>query len=346
MVFTITLNQNNLVPDGLNSTWEFRFPNSISFPNHEIAVMSVATYYSWTNINVSPLGNNTFSLFYPTNTAGAVSSGTLQTTTVAITIPTGQYNISDLNNLLQSQMIASGLYFINSAGQNVYYAEIVISATQYKIQINTFPLPLSTSFTWNAVTGVWTGNAGTAFVGWTTPVANTANATAAFAGFPNALAGTTQYNPFLLIPANFNAIVGFAVGTYTIGASSGGSLVNTGFDTAGLNRSYVSTLTPQVQPNPSVFLVASNILNKFAVPNTIIYSFNANVGFGQLIVDKPQQFAWNALIKGTYNNLRLSITGLNFQPLTLLDPTTTIVLLIRDTTTEASSLLAAISGGK
>ena len=56
---TIVLNQTNIVGTG-NNTLIYKFPNSILFDNHEVAVQSISMYYSWQNINASPLANNTF----------------------------------------------------------------------------------------------------------------------------------------------------------------------------------------------------------------------------------------------------------------------------------------------
>lgn len=60
MVATIVLNQSNLLPNGNNNTFIYKFPNSVAFPNHEIAVQSINMYYSWSNINPAPLNNTTF----------------------------------------------------------------------------------------------------------------------------------------------------------------------------------------------------------------------------------------------------------------------------------------------
>ena len=38
MVATVVMNPTNVVQDGLNNKLEYSFPNSVSFPNHEIAV--------------------------------------------------------------------------------------------------------------------------------------------------------------------------------------------------------------------------------------------------------------------------------------------------------------------
>jgi len=94
-------------------------------------------------------------------------------------------------------------------------------------------------------------------------------------------------------------------------------------------------------------LAISNIANKYAIPNSIIYSLSPSVAFGEQINEYPPQFAWNKLLSGTYNELRLQILGIDFQPLTILDPNMTIVLVIRDTKDlGVSELVNVASGGK
>ena len=354
MVATIVLNQNNLVADGNNNTFVYKFPNSVAFPHHEIAIQSVSMFYSWANIDIT-LANNQFTIYFPTNSAGAVSTGSGQVSSYTIVIPTGQYEITDLNALLQYYCIKNGWYLINSAGQNVYYLEMFVNATRYAVQINTFPLPLSSNFTWNGTTGVWTGNAGTAYSGWTTPTANTQSGVSAFGGFPNFTAGvvnTTQYNPCLAIPPKFSTLIGFVNNTQTRGASTSGVVSTTApaltdLDATGVNKSFLSSSAPQVQPNSSIYFSISNIENKYAIPNSIIFSLNPAVAFGLQINEYPPQFAWNKLLNGTYNNLRLQILGLDYQPLKVLDPNMTIVLVIRDTKDIGiNDLVNQVQGGK
>lgn len=306
MVATIVLNQANIVPDGKNNSLVYKFPNSVSFPNHEIAVQNITMYYSWENINSAPLANNTFSYVWVSGTTS---------TTYSITIPSGLYEVSDLNYYLQYKFIQNGTYLINSAGQNVYYAEFLINAQRYAVQINTFPVPTTLP------------------AGWSVPVASVSAGTAGWVGFP-----TTTFNPQLIIPANLNKILGFTTPIpYTTSLNSG----------AGTNLSYISNTAPQVQPNSSVYVSISNIANKYAIPNSIIYSLSPSVAFGEQINEYPPQFAWNKLLSGTYNELRIQILGIDFQPLTILDPNMTIVLVIRDTKDIGFHGLGdIISGGK
>ena len=42
----------------------------------------------------------------------------------------------------------------------------------------------------------------------------------------------------------------------------------------GTNLSYISNVSPQVQPNSSAYIAISNIANEYAIPNSIIYSLS------------------------------------------------------------------------
>jgi hypothetical protein len=158
-------------------------------------------------------------------------------------------------------------------------------------------------------------------VGWTAPP-----------GWTFAVNATTQ--PTLTFPTAFSSIVGFAAGFATAGNGTG------------TNYSVLSTVAPQVQPNPNVYLAVSNISNPYASPNSIIYAISPSVAFGEQIVDTPPQFAFNTLLSGTYNQLRLQILGSNFQPLPILDPNVTILLAIRNKKESLESLKSVLEGGK
>ena len=102
---TIVLNSTNINSGSNNSSLTYRFPNSVTFDDHQIAVQSVQLYYSWQNINNTTLRNNTFS--YTWTVAGV-------TTTYNVTIPSGLYEITDINNFLQFTFIQNGHYLINT----------------------------------------------------------------------------------------------------------------------------------------------------------------------------------------------------------------------------------------
>ena len=360
---TIVLNSNNLVNNGLNNQFVYVFPNSINIKNSYIAVASVAIYYSWFNIS-SALGNNKFSynwystgtstLFSATTTTASISTTTLtltggtpptltvgtlitggttlantyvtavltattytvsqsQTATpttysspvnvpVNITIPDGLYQVADLNNLLQFNMIANGDYLINASGQNVYYAEFSVNPSRYAVQINTFPIPSSLP------------------TGYTAPAGIT---------YPPA-----PLNPVLTIPPTGGAttglgyLLGFKLGLTTsslaVNASTGTYITT---NTAG-TISYISTSSPNIQPNSSLLFSSTGVDNQYSVPNSIIYTISPSVAVGSIISDKPPNFIWNKMYDGFYNQLTITILGTNLQPIQLNDPSTTIMLSI------------------
>jgi hypothetical protein len=139
-------------------------------------------------------------------------------------------------------------------------------------------------------------------------------APAGFLGYP-----TTTRKQVVTLPANFNKIMGF-IPNYATTAESGLTT----------NQTYSSTVAPQVQPNPSILLSLSNIDNKYSNPTSIFYSIAPTVAIGALITERPANFIWNTLIKGTYNQLRMTILGANLQPIKIQDPAMTIILAIKE----------------
>lgn len=286
----VTLTTSNVVTqDGQNSSLVYSFPNSVQFKDHSVCVAKVSMYYSWTNINATPLGNNTFT--YQTRTGAAANAA------VTVTIPDGVYEISDLNNFLQFTFIAAGFYLINAAGQNVYYAEFLVNPTKYSVDIICFPVP-------TALPAGFTQPAGWVYY------------------------GAVLYTPIITTPANFNKIMGQVAGFSTTG----------GFNLAGtVSVTSSSTVAPQVQPNPTLFLSMSGIQNIYANPSSLIYSVTPTTAVGTQIVDAPNEYSWSKLLEGTYNELRMRFLGTDLGQIKILDPTMTITLLIRDNKVEGFS---------
>ena len=289
---TIVINQNNLIQDGTNSRLVYKFPNSVLFKNNSIAVSSISLYYSWFNITAS-FANNVF--FYTWTVLGV-------TTTYTVTIPDGLYEIDQLNAYLQYVMITNGHYLVDSTGLNVYYIEMVVNPARYAIQLNTFLIPTSLPATY-----VQPGN---------------------FAGYP-----TTTQNSVVTIPSAFSNIVGYVAGFVTndnLGNAYVPPVSNYESKLANGTLSYLSTVSPNVQPNSSVYLSISNINNPYSQPSSIIYAMSPNATPGALIIDRPPNYSFNKLIDGTYSELRLSFLGTDLQPLIINDPQLTILLVIKD----------------
>lgn len=291
---TLVLNQTNLVPDGQNNKLVYSFPNSVKFSKAYLAVSSISMYYSWFNISTA-LNNNTFSYTW-------VSGVT--TTTYTISVPDGLYEISTLNQLLQFNFLANGHYLISPTGQISYFGEFLVNPSRYAVQLNTFLFP-------TALAGVWAG--------YTQPV-----------GAP--ALPTQTFNPSFVFPVNINSLLGF-VANFTSDQNTNNAFVApVGSQFVSKNSlgtiSYLSTLSPNVQPNASILISSSGINNPYASPTSIIYSVTPAVAVGEIVTEKPPEFMWNELIDGTYNEIRLTILGTNLSPIKINDPSITIVLVI------------------
>ena len=219
------------------------------------------------------------------------------TTVYTVNIPPGLYEIADINNFLQFTFIQRGQYLINATGQYVYYAEFLVNPNTYAVNIITYPVPTSLPS------------------GWSLPVANTQTGAVAFVGFP-----TQNFNPLITISANFSLIVGYATNFTTS--------QNTGVNTI---LTYTSSISPQVQPNPTALMTISNISNEYSSPSSVIHSVVPDVGFGELIKSIPNEYCFVKLLKGTISSLFVRFVGQDGNSLAILDPNMTIILLIRET---------------
>ena len=313
-MFVLILNQSNIVDDGENNKLVYRFPNSVNLTNKYIAVSSVTMYYSWFNIT-SALSNNVFTYTW--------TSGAGPPTTYTVQIPDGLYEIVEINAYLQFQMIANGTYWTDNTS-NYYPVQLLVNPTRYSIQLNTFLIPTAVQA---AAAGLFIGNTASG------------NPT-----FPD-----TVCNPVVTFPAGFSSIVGYTTGfqsngnvdnvyippipsskaqNYVTKISNGGDSASTFLPIGTL--SYLSDLSPNVQPNNSVLFSLSNINNPYSQPSSIIYSIAPSVLVGEIIQDRPPNYLWTKLIDGTYNQLTLNILGTNLRPLVVNDPNMTIILTIRD----------------
>jgi hypothetical protein len=295
-MFVIVLNQKNITPDGLNSELVYKFPNSVLFKDKFISVSSISMFYSWFNILTSQYNNK---MTYTWTALGI-------TTTYEILIPDGLYEIVDLNNFIQFTCIQNGTFW-TLGGFNYYPFEIIVNPNRYAIQLNTYLIPTALP------------------VGATVPPS--------FPGWP-----TITQNSVVTFNSNINQIVGYNFG-FTSNANLANGYVPPVPVTASNNfvaknslgtLSYLSNVSPQVQPNSNVLFNITNINNPYSQPSSVIYSLSPTVAIGSQIFERPPNFMWNRLIDGTYNELRLQLKGANGERLAIQDPNMTILLTIRD----------------
>jgi hypothetical protein len=298
-MFVVVFNQNNIVQDGQNNKLIFKFPNSVQFKNHYIAVSSVSMYYSWFNIT-SSLGNNIFSYNW-VDSAGA-------TITYTAIIPDGVYEIVDLNNFIQFTCIQNGTYWVDG-GINYYPFEIILNPTRYAVQLNTY-------FIYNPANAPLT-------------ITQTPNPVGGAPGWP-----AFRQNVAVTIPAKLTTLLGFSVPITTAINSGGAYVPPAGQSLIAKNSintiSYLSNIAPQVQPNGSLYLSISNISNPYTQPSSIIYAINPSVAVGEQIIERPPNYSWSKLIDGTYNQLSLTFLGSDLVPIQIKDPNMTIILVLRE----------------
>jgi hypothetical protein len=308
---TIVLNSNNLVQDGLNNKLVYRFPNSVLFKNTYVAVQSASLYYSWYNISAS-LGNNIFQFYFP-------DAGGLMTL-YTVTFPDGIYEVTDLSSYLQFFCLENGLYYTTPAGSNVFYITLAVNISLYAVQMCCYTVP-STLYNPNSYTPAF-GTAlsavqhtlvpvvGSKFcetIGWPTPaqLTDVGIATGLWTGTDWEFLATPSQNGILnLVPYNWNAT------TQVVAYSSNNS--------------------PQVNPNGSIYISLNNINNPYAIPSTTIYAITPTGTAGSAIIEKPPQFCWNKFIDGTYNQIVLTLLGLDGTPIAIQDPQMTFLLAIKD----------------
>tara|TARA_R110000765_G_scaffold340278_3_gene430360 strand:+ start:101 stop:1057 length:957 start_codon:yes stop_codon:yes gene_type:complete len=312
---TIVFNRANIIADGKNNKLEYNFPNSVKFQDSYIAVSQVNMFYSWVNIGVE-LGNNKISFWWWSGNAPPAAPVLTEN---VITIPDGLYQITELNFFLQKQMIDLGAYLINDSQNNVYPIEVQINPTRYAVQINTYQFPDPTA-----------GGAITIPALWNTP----SNWIGGGGGTPAAGMPSQSFNAQIELPAKINVLMGY-IPDFKTDANIGNVLTlplpaNGIKDATTGSLSYLSTSAPDVNPNSSVYLNVSNIDNVYSSPTGIIYAVTPNVVIGGQISEKPPQFSWNKLLEGTYNNIRLTLLGIDLQPISILDPNMTIIMVIKD----------------
>jgi hypothetical protein len=304
---TIVLNQSNVVPDGNNNTLVYRFPSNATFKDNMIALQSLSMYYSWFNITAA-FGNNKLTFNWVN------AAGTNNYTTYTITIPDGLYEITDLNEYLQfvffnanslttsqiSPVPAAPFYLTDAAGDRVYYVQLSVNANRYSVQLDTYNVPTSLP------------------VGWT----NTGGT----------LLPLQTFNPVVTFQADFNKIVGFPT-TFISAQNQNNASPNPNTPTAykiGSTFSYISTLSPQVQPNPTLLLTISNVSNDWGTPSGTIYGITPSVAIGKQIVEKPPEYAWQPLMDSqSVPQLRLQLLTVTGETVQLRDPNMCILLVIK-----------------
>jgi hypothetical protein len=226
---TLTLNSSNVIGN-TNSSYLLKFTTGNYTINQgaKICVSSVTMPYSWYNITAN-YNNNTFQF-----------QDWLQNI-YTITLPDGFYALSDIMNYIEFFCIQNGLYLINSAGQNVFYVNLLLNQNYYAIQLLTYVVPTSLPS------------------GWSQP--------SNFVGFPP----TSTAAALTILDNGFQSILGYSAGTY-----GGGSTDQSFLSNILVNASPVNSLIIQCSLVNNPIINPPNVLTAMPISNTI---FGANITF-------------------------------------------------------------------
>lgn len=134
MSFILSLNSSDVVRGSNNSQFKYDFISG-NFPakDLEMCVGSITMPYSFFNVS-SFYQNKTLQYSFPTSTTPISRTLTLQD---------GFYTVTDINNALQADMIAGGLYLLDSAGNYVFYLNLSYDTTFYAVRLISYAFPTS-----------------------------------------------------------------------------------------------------------------------------------------------------------------------------------------------------------
>ena len=289
MSYTLAINSSNVIGSN-NNTYQFNFiTGSFHAKNMEIAVGSLTMPYAWFNVSSAYINNKiTINVPYLATTK-----------TLDIVLPDGFYQISDINNYIQLQMIANGLYLVSSTGSNVYFFQMNVNLNYYNIQVLMSAVPTTVA------SGAYSGYTLPATGYWSTVSGN---------GLP-----TVSSTPAMTLAStgSIAVMIGFNTGTYASLSSS---------------QSISGTLTP-IGSTVNALLMRCNLINNsLAMPSDILDLIPINTSFGNNLTYNPSFEKFVDIRDGTYNSMTITFSDQNLNTLYSRDPNIGLSLLIRKKT--------------
>ena len=291
---TLILNQNNIVQGSGNSTFQYDFPlGGINFADELIAVQQVSFYNSVFNITAA-YNNNRFSYIW------------IDGKSVSILMPDSYLELADINAFMLSTMIANGHYMLTSTNQNVFFLEILINASRYADQINSFLID----------TAIASANS------WTLPP-----------GANWVLPNTPICPIFVVPPTKFQQVIGYTAGNYPNAVITGVQPAQVETPAFLTTQSFLSATSPQIIPQPSYLGACSLVNNRLAIPSQLVYSVSPQgVPFGSLYVNQIADLAFNKIENGNYTNFTFRFVDSLGGAIIFQDPNFLILLVLKNIT--------------
>lgn len=288
---SLILNTNNIIPNTGNSTLQYVFPQGGIAFKDDFIAIQQVSIYN-SVFNVSAANNNnSFSYIW------------IDGTTNVVNIPDSYLELPEINAYLQSIMIANKHYLI-SGPSNVYLLNIQVNPARYSYQINSFLVSVAI-----ATANTWTLPAGAT---WVLP--------------------TNAIMPMFVVPnTNFQKLIGFTAGKYPNTVIAGVPPAQTQTPTQIATYSALSTISPQIIPQPSYLGLCSLVNNNLSIPSQLLYSITpTGVTFGSLYSIQIADLAFNKITDGKYNQFTFNFVDSVGQPIIFQDPNMLILLVIKN----------------
>jgi len=284
MSLSIILNSNNVSPNGTNSQYTYNFINgALNIPENSLMCISNVTIpYSWFNVNSSQYNNNTFQYTFPTPNPHTGA------TVFTVTLPNGFYTVTDINQYLQTQMIANKQYLVNSAGEYVYFITLQYDVNYYAVQLECFAVP-------DALPAGYTNPANMAFPAAGAPATPTVT--------------IFDYN-------NFGTLIGFDSGTYPNTSQTSNQSFTSNMVPDG---SPVNALIMRCNLIDNNVVMPSDIMDSIPI---------SNIAFGSNLTYQPPFPKWVKMKSGKYSNMTVQLVDQNLNAIVAKDPNVCITLLL------------------
>lgn len=193
---TIVLNSSNVVGNN-NSIFSYKFQSGgfVVPKGSQISLSQIQVPYSWFNIS-SRIGNNTLYYYIPNSLNVQVQ--------YSVNLPNGFYDITSLNNALQSTMKINGHYWYSEQGSYSTQFQFVGSITGGVLTINSsssgsVQLPIGTSLTGYGVTS------GTLITSQTGPYTYNVSVTTNTTSTAMLVSVGSEISPIIIYPLTLNS---------------------------------------------------------------------------------------------------------------------------------------------
>jgi len=211
---------------------------------------------------------------------------------ISINLKDGIYDYTDINRMIQTSLVNAGAYLIDASGKNEFFIQLIENSTYYAAQVDVSATPIAIGTYTRPASGLYSSGG---------------------SGLP-----TTSRVPRLIIDnAEFGKILGFNIGSYPSASSTTAA-------------SFLSDMTPQVNPVSAYVVRCSLVNNSFTAPPDILTVFtNQNTEKGQLISYQPNEFSWMKVNDGSYSIVLITIVDQLERFIKFKDPNLLISLSFR-----------------